>query len=85
VGRFLFKMLIDDTLAREMVDKIFIEILETFPTKNQKELGKMFLNVSVRAINNIQKRLVISTKIQEKVDSLIRLIQIYDREGIILP
>lgn len=85
VGRFLVKVLMDDALVPEMVDKIFVEILETFPTKNKKELGQMFLTVSVRVINNLQKRMVFSTKVQEKVDSLARLIEIYDGEGIILP
>jgi len=85
VGRFLVKILMDDALVPEMVDKIFVEILETFPTKNKKELGQMFLTVSVRVINNIQKRMVVSTKVQEKVDSLTRLIEIYDGEGIIIP
>lgn len=85
VGRFLVKVLMDDALTPEMVDKVFVEILETFPTKNKKELGQMFLTVSVRVINNIQKRMVVSRKVQGKVDSLARLIEIYNGEGIILP
>lgn len=85
VGRFLVKMLIEDAIVPEMLDKIFIEILETFPTKNKKELGKMFLSVGVRVINNIQRKMVLGAKIQEKVDSLARLVEIYDGESIILP
>ena len=85
VGRFLVKILMDETLIPEMVDKIFIEILETFPTKNKKELGQLFLTVSARVINNIQKRMVVGTKIQEKIDSLSRLIEIYSDKGIVLP
>ncbi len=46
VVSFLFKMLLDNSVTVEIAERIFIEILESFPTKSsKKELGQMFLEV----------------------------------------
>lgn len=85
ISQFLVKILIDDSIVREMTDKIFIEIMETFPTKDKNQLGQLFLSVSVSAINQAQKKIIFGKKIQEKVDSLSHLVKIYKSKDIIIP
>lgn len=88
IGRFLVKVLIDDSVLPEMMDKIFVEIIETFPTPanmSKKELGRMLIGVSVRVINNTQNNIVLGRNIQKKVDSLSNLAEIYEEKGIVLP
>lgn len=85
VVRFLLRVLVDDAVTPEMIDKIFIEIVETFPTeKDKRTLGEMLLVVCLRGINNAQLNIILGTKTQEKVDSLARLITIYSKKDIIL-
>lgn len=88
IGRFLVKVLIDDSILPEMVNKIYVEIIETFPipaNMSKRELGRMLIGVSVRVINNTQNNIVLSRNIQKKVDSLSNLTEIYEEKGIVLP
>lgn len=85
VGRFIVKMLMDDAITPEMMDKIFIEVLETFPTNDKRRLGRTLLSAGVKAINKIQKEMIFGTNIQEKVDSLARIVEVYGDGSIILP
>lgn len=86
VGRFLVNVLIDDAVVPEMAEKIFAEVIDSFPSDMDKKLlSQMFLRVCVQAINSIQQGMIVGTKIQEKVDSLSKFIEIYDRRNIILP
>ncbi len=78
VGLFLIKVLIDDTILPEMSERIFAEILSTFPTdKDKRDLGKMFLRVSVQIINKNYQRIIIGARVQKKIDALSQLAEIY--------
>lgn len=85
VGRFLLKVLMDNTVTLDIAEKIFIEIIVSFPTKmNKKNLVQMFLGVCVRAIENNKSKFVLQPKAQliyEKVDKLLRATEIYNSES----
>lgn len=85
IGKFLIKMLIDDSVVREMMDKIFIEIMETFPTKDKGQFGQLLLSVTVTTINKVQQKIILGRSTQEKFDSLSQLAEIYKSKSIILP
>lgn len=77
VGRFLIKVLVDDSILPEMAERIFVEIISTFPThKDKQTLGKMFLRVSVQTINKIRQTIFVGTRVQEKIDLLLRSTEI---------
>ncbi|MCG2699640.1 hypothetical protein L6274_01080 [Candidatus Parcubacteria bacterium] len=88
VGRFLFKVLTDNTVTADITEKIFIEILETFPTKkNKKELGKMLLRVCLSVIENNKSKFILLPNVQamnEKFDKLLQATEIYNSEAHIL-
>lgn len=76
---FLIKVLIDDAVLSEMAERIFVEILSTFPDEeNKRTLGKMFLRVSVQIINKTRQKLIIGARVQEKIDRLSQLAEIYN-------
>ncbi len=78
VGKFVIRLLMDDAVLPEIAEKIFIEILDTFPTdKDKKALGKMFIRVSVQAINKIQTRFSAGIRTQEKIDQLTQATDFY--------
>lgn len=82
---FLIKLLIDDSVPSEVLEKIFAEIITTFPTKKDKKIfGRSLITVSVQLLNK-NRHLILGTKIQEKIDALSRFIEIYSSEGIIQP
>jgi len=87
VGRFLVKVLIDDSVLPEMAERIFVEILSTFPMdKGKRTLGEMFLRVSAQIINKDRQRIIIGTRIQEKIDLLSQLAAIFNsRENLWKP
>lgn len=78
VGRFLIKVLVDDATLPEMAERIFVEVISTFPTdKDKNTLGKMFLLVSVETINKMRQGIIIGTRVQEKIDLLSQFAEIY--------
>lgn len=81
VVRFLFKLLIDDTITPDIVEKIFIEIIESFPTKkDKKNLGQMLLSVCTKAIEKNKSKWILTKKsntTQEKIDKLSRATEIF--------
>jgi len=82
---FLVRMLVDDTVSPETVDKIILEILSAFPTKkNKRELGRMFLGVCVMVIKKNRPKLNLGRKTQEKIDSLSQLIEFYTPNTVFL-
>jgi tetratricopeptide (TPR) repeat protein len=85
VGQFLIKILIDDAVVSEMMEKIFIEIVESFPTKDKNQFGQLLLGISVKVINKAQKDIILGRNIQKKVNSISKLIEIYKSKDIILP
>lgn len=84
VGGFLLNVLMDNTVTLDIAEKIFIEILESFPTKmNKKDIGQMLLGVCLREIENKISKFVLYLKTQiihEKIDKLLQATEIYNSE-----
>ena len=81
VARFLFKVLNDDTITSDIVEKIFIEITESFPMKKDANiLRQMLLRVFNKAIEKNKSRWILTKKsniTQEKIDKLYRVTEIF--------
>ncbi len=81
VVRFLFKALIDDTITSDIVEKIFVEIIESFPMKKDKQnLGQMLLRVCTKAVEKNKSRWILTRKsktTQEKIDKLSQATEIF--------
>jgi len=81
VVNFLYKVLTDDTIMSDIVEKIFVEIIESFPVKKEKNnLSQMLLTICKKAVEKNKSRLILTrtSKItQEKIDRLSRIIEIF--------
>ena len=76
------KVLIDDAILPEIAERIFVEILSTFPTnKDKRILGKMFLTISVKEINRIRQTIIIGRTVQKKIDLLSQIAEIYSAKN----
>ena len=82
VGTFLVKVLTDNAVILDVAERIFIEIVESFPTRmNKKELGQMLLKICIRVIENNKTNLILVPEnqlIQKKVDKLFQATEIYN-------
>lgn len=86
VGQFFLKVLIDDSITIDMAERIFGEVLSSFPTDKKKStLGNMFLQVSVQIINNRAAKIIIGSLTEQKIKVLSQFALIYDGNRIILP
>lgn len=87
--KFLLKVLTDNTIIPDIAEKVFIEIIESFPTKmDKKTLGQIFLRVCIQIIEKSKSKLILNLKsktIQEKIDLLSQSIQIYDSGNLFIP
>lgn len=81
VGEFLFRVLTDHTITLEITEKIFVEILTSFPTNiSKRELGQMFLIFCLKLIELNSSKLLLTPEnqlINKKVDKLLQITQIY--------
>lgn len=81
LGRFLIKILTDDSVIPDIVEKIFIEIIESSPTKKDKRnFGQMLLRVCGNAIEKNKSKWILtktSKTTQEKIDRLSRVTEIF--------
>lgn len=59
IGIFFFRAMMDDTVELDIIDEIFIEVIESFPAKiSKKEFGERLLGVCITAFeNNTSERL----------------------------
>ena len=87
VVRFLFKALDDDSISPEIIERIFIEIVDSFPTKlDKKFFGQWLLDLCIRAADKVNKdksELIIKPKsktLQKKIDKLLQATEIYKSE-----
>jgi hypothetical protein len=84
VCAFLVRVLMDNSITADIAELIFIEILETFPTKkNKKDLGQMLLRMCLGAIEKSKSKFILlhsNQIIYEKFDKLLRTIEIYSSE-----
>lgn len=86
VGRFLIRVLVDDAILPDVAERIFSEILSTFPTPkdmDKKALGKMFLRVSAQTINKMRQRIIIGTRVQEKINRLSQFTEFFNNTNIL--
>ena len=78
IAKFLSKILVDNSITPYITERIFVEIIESFPTKiDKKTLGQMFLRVCIQIIEKSKSKLILNLKsktIQEKIDLLSRCI-----------
>ena len=84
VGRFLLKVLLDDTIFPEVMERIFIEIIESFPTKVGKyTLVLMFIEICIKSIEQMKSKLIINVTneiIEKKIEKLLLVKEIYISE-----
>lgn len=81
VGSFLMKVLTDDSLTIEIAEKIFIEILNAFPTtENKRILGQMLLKVCQEEIEKNKPIFIVSPNnqlIDRKIQRLYQATEIF--------
>ena len=82
---FLIQVLISNAITIDIAEKIFIEILSSFPTNmGKKELGQLLLAVCTRIIENNKSKFLIQTENQllhDKVKRLSHLTEIYSSDS----
>jgi len=68
----------EDQVAEVKSKVDIVEVISSFPTdKDKNTLGKVFLLVSVQAINKMRQGIIIGTRVQEKIDLLSQFAEIY--------
>ncbi len=81
VGRFLLLVLDDETILPEIIDRIFIEIIETFPReKDKKVLAQMLLSICRQTVGENKSSIIIDARsemLQKKLDKLSQAAEIY--------
>jgi len=88
IGIFLLKLIRDDSVASGVVEKIFAEILNVFPTnKSKKDLGQMLLDACTKAVEG--KMLIPFCKLEDKlryqkINNLLRVAETYNEEAKLL-
>jgi hypothetical protein len=89
LGRFLFKVLMDNAVTVDIAEKIFIEIIESLPTEmNKKDFGQTLLRLCYRTIEDKKSKLIIVPNthlIHEKIDKLQQATEIYAESKIWMP
>ncbi len=84
VGRFLLRVLVDDTILPDIIERIFVEIIESFPQKmDKKNLRQMLLRVCIQEVEQNKSKLIFSLRsknIQNKIDKLLQVKEIYNSE-----
>lgn len=82
INGFLIKILSDDTILPETIQRIFEEIISSFPTNmNKKNLGKLFLCISIEFFN--RQQIILGTQIQKKIDKLSQFIETYSSHNLL--
>jgi len=75
----IINMMVDDTVSVEDTEKIFDEIINTFPTKQDKQLlGRALIVTSAQIISKGTHSLTVGANVQAKIDILTKYIQMYD-------
>ena len=88
VGIFFFRIMMDNAVALDVTEKIFVEIIGSFPTKmNKKEFGERLLGACIAVFeNNTPKnlcRLVNKPKYQ-KIERLLQATEAFSAESKLL-
>jgi len=84
VLEFFIKVLLDDTITFDVKEKILFEIIDSFPTDlNKEDFGHMILDSCLKAIDHMDKSLIVSIstkKLRREVNNLLQSIEIYQSE-----
>ena len=84
VGLFFIQVSVDNAITANVAEKIFIEILSSFPTEmGKKDLGQMFIEVCVKIIENNRAKFFVHAKnqlLREKLDKLLQATEICSSE-----
>ena len=82
VIKFILRLLVDNAISPEIMERIFVEIIESFPTEmDKKTLGQKFLIICVDAVKQETQKVIFIPKsrlIQKKIDKLLKAIEIYN-------
>lgn len=82
IVNFLFKILMDDAMTLEILERIFFEIIDSFPTRmNKKDLGQMLLKACFEEVKNNKSIFILSSQKQivyKKIDILFEEAKIYN-------
>ena len=74
----------DDTITFDVKEKILFEIIDSFPTDlNKKDFGYMILGSCLKAIDYMDKSLIVSIntkKFRREINKLLQSIEIYGSE-----
>ncbi len=85
---FVLKILIDDAVLPEVAERIFTEILTLMPVpKNMdsKTVGRAFIRACVQTLNNPRRVMVVGRNVQEKIDRLMRLTELFGGSSLLFP
>lgn len=85
---FILKILIDDAVLPEVADRIFTEILTLMPVpKNMdsKTIGRAFIRACVQTLNNPRRIMLVGRNVQEKIDRLMRLTELFGGSSLLFP
>jgi hypothetical protein len=84
VATFLIRVLTEDAVLPDVVERIFLEVLSDFPTdKDKSYLGQLLLAFSTREIEKMHRQIIIGTSAKDKIARLSTSAKIY-RTGNIL-
>jgi hypothetical protein len=85
IGRFLMRVLSDDSITIEIAVQIYTEILYAFPTEmNKTALGNLLLNTISKILENRPGRILVRTRAQEKLERLYQITAVYSGKGPLL-
>ena len=77
IGIFFFRAMMDDTVRLDVLDAIFVEIIEEFPTKmGKKEFGERLLGVCITVFENDTPERFCRLEDKLKYQKIERLLQI---------
>ncbi len=82
VASFLLKIIQDDSITMEVSEKIFAEIICSFlADKERKIMGRVIVQISEKALNEIEdKKVIITPNARQKLRILAEKIRIYSYE-----
>lgn len=82
IGNYIIKILIDNAVVTDIVEEIFVEIIDASPNKISKKIyGQMLLKYCLEVINKKKSKFIVFPKNQildKKINRLIRLLQFID-------
>jgi hypothetical protein len=80
LGGFFLKILTDDTIIPEVVENIFIEIIDNLPTEYKKFIGYLLINCCDKEIKKCKSSVILtrpSKVAKEKIERLNKAIEIF--------